>query len=116
MTEAHNTRPTKSRQFGLTHDAIFRLLKAAIKDDEKLVDDVIAAVYDQMVSFDSTRAYRAISLIVRRHRGARDAFKALLSDLSKRHPEHLNLVSLEALDGKHLARLRLVGGKSQAGD
>jgi hypothetical protein len=114
MTEAHNTRPTKSRQFGLTHDAIFRLLKAAIKDDEKLVDDVIAAVYDQMVSFDSTRAYRAISLIVRRHREARDAFKALLSDLSKRHPKRV--VSLEALDGKHLARLRLVGGKSQAAD
>jgi hypothetical protein len=91
MTEAQNTQGSLPHRFGLTHDAIFRLLKAAIKDDEKLVDDAIAAVYDQMISFDRTRADRVISLIIRRHREARGDFKALLSDFSKSQPKNLNL-------------------------
>jgi hypothetical protein len=73
MTEAHNVRATISDRFGLTQDAIFRLLKTAIKDDEKLVDEAIAAVYDQMISFDRARADQVIGLIIRRHREAKDA-------------------------------------------
>ena len=91
MTEAHNVRATISDRFGLTHDAIFRLLKAAIKDDEKLVDEAIAAVYDQMISFDRARANQVISLIVRRHREAKDALKTLLRDASERQPKNLQL-------------------------
>jgi hypothetical protein len=91
MTEAHNVRATISDRFGLTHDAIFRLLKTAIKDDEQLVDEAIAAVYDQMISFDRARADQVISLIIRRHREAKDAFKTLLSDVSKRQPKNLQL-------------------------
>jgi hypothetical protein len=73
------------------HDAIFRLLKTAIKDDEKLVDEAIAAVYDQMISFDRARADQVISLIIRRHREAKVAFKTLLSDVSERQPKNLQL-------------------------
>jgi hypothetical protein len=91
MTEAHNVRATISDRFGLTHDAIFRLLNTAIKDDEKLVDEAIAAVYDQMISFDRARADRVISLIIRRHREAKDAFKTLLRDASERQPKNLQL-------------------------
>ena len=67
------------------------LLKTAIKDDEKLVDEAIAAVYDQMISFDRARANQVISLIVRRHREAKDAFKTLLRDASERRPKNLQL-------------------------
>ena len=91
MTEAHNVRATISDRFGLTHDAIILLLNAAIKDDEKLVDEAIAAVYDQMISFDRARANQVISLIVRRHREAKDALKTLLRDASERQPKNLQL-------------------------
>ena len=66
-------------------------LNTAIKDDEKLVDEAIAAVYDQMISFDGARADQVIRLIIRRHREAKDAFKTLLSDVSERQPKNLQL-------------------------
>jgi hypothetical protein len=56
----------------------------AIKDDEKLLDEAVANLYADIVSFDRARAERVISLIIRHHRESRDAFKALLNDLSKR--------------------------------
>jgi hypothetical protein len=78
VTEAQNTQETPPRRFGLTEEAIFRLWKTAIKDDEKLLDEAIAAVHDQMISFDRVRAERVMELIIRRHRGAKDAFRAML--------------------------------------
>ena len=66
-------------------------MNTAIKGDEKLVDEAIAAVYDQMISFDRARANQVISLIVRRHREAKDAFKTLLRDASERQPKNLQL-------------------------
>jgi hypothetical protein len=78
MTEAQDTQGKLPRRFGLTQEAIFRLWKTAIKDDEKLLDEAIAAVHDQMISFDRRRAEGVIELIIRRHRDARDAFKAVL--------------------------------------
>jgi len=78
MTEPENTQGTLPHRFGLTQDAIFRLWKTAIKDDEKLLDEAIAAVHDQMISFDRVRAEQVIGLIIRRHRDAKDAFKAIL--------------------------------------
>jgi hypothetical protein len=78
MTEAQGTQGMQPRRYGLTQDAIFRLWKTAIKDDEKLLDEVIAAVHDQMISFDRERAERVMELIIRRHRDAKDAFKAML--------------------------------------
>ena len=48
-------------------------------------------MYDQMISFDRARADQVIRLIIRRHREAKDAFKTLLSDVSKRQPKNLQL-------------------------
>jgi ribulose bisphosphate carboxylase small subunit len=63
----------------------------AIKDDEKLLDEALANMYADIVSFDRARAERVLSLIIRRHRESSDAFKALLNDLSKRRRERLDL-------------------------
>jgi hypothetical protein len=52
MTEAQDSHRMQPRQYGLTPDAIFRLWKTATKDDENLLDEAIAAVHDQMNSFD----------------------------------------------------------------
>jgi hypothetical protein len=75
MTEPQNTKATPPHRFGLTHEAIFRLWKTAINDDENLLDEAIAAVYDQMMLFDRVRGERVIGLIIRRHRDAKDAFR-----------------------------------------
>ena len=69
---------TASKPTGLTPDAIFRVWKAAIKDDEKLLDELIASVHKQMMSLDQARAERVMSLIVRRHCDAKEAFRAML--------------------------------------
>jgi hypothetical protein len=64
---------TLSTRVGLSSNAIFRLWRAAVKDDERLLDETIAAVYDQMMSLDPARTERVISLIIRRHRDAKCA-------------------------------------------
>jgi hypothetical protein len=91
MTQLQATKVDLSHRVGLTHDAIYRLWKMAIKDDEKLLDEAVANLYADIISFDRARAERVISLIIRRHRESRDAFKALLNDLSKRRREGLDM-------------------------
>ena len=93
MTQTQATKVDLSHRVGLTHDAIYRLWKMAIKDDEKLLDEAIAKVYADIVLFDRARAERVVSLIIRRHRQSTDAFKALLKDLSKRRRERLDLIA-----------------------
>jgi hypothetical protein len=67
------------KQFGLGRDAIFRLWKAAIKDDEALMDEAIAETYERMVRVDPARAEEVMSLTIRRHRDAKQAFIDLLA-------------------------------------
>ena len=57
----------------------FRLWKSALKDDESLIDEAIAATYDRMIPIDPVRAEHVMSLIIRRHADAKDALKDLLS-------------------------------------
>jgi hypothetical protein len=78
MAEPQNAQGMPPHRSGLTQDAIFRLWKTAIKDDENLLDEMIAAVHDQMISCDRAGAERVIGLIIRRQRDATDAFKAML--------------------------------------
>jgi hypothetical protein len=66
------------RRFGLGPEEIFRLWKTAIKDDEGLLDDAITATYDRMLRLDPKRAEQVMSLIIRRHSGAREALHDLL--------------------------------------
>jgi uncharacterized protein with PIN domain len=67
------------KRFGLGREAIFRLWKAAIKDDERLLDEAIAETYERMVRADPTRAEEVVSLTIRRHRDAKQAFRDLLA-------------------------------------
>jgi hypothetical protein len=71
------------KRFGLGRDAMFRLWKAAIKDDEGLVDEVIKTTYDRMVRRDPTRAEQIMSLIIRRHRDGRQALKDMFTKRSR---------------------------------
>jgi hypothetical protein len=63
---------------GLSSPVIFRLWKAALKDDKTLLDEAIASVHEQMISLDQARAEHVMSLIIRRHRDGNEAFKAML--------------------------------------
>ena len=65
----------------LTGDMLFRLWKAAIKDDDMLANEVIRGIYDGMMAFDRERAEDVMDLTVRRHPTSRDAFRALLKDM-----------------------------------
>jgi hypothetical protein len=65
----------------LTKDQVFRLWRAAIKDDDRFVDAVIQKVHDDMIAFDSERAEIVIDLMVRRHMIAGDEFRVLLSEM-----------------------------------
>jgi hypothetical protein len=67
------------KRFGLGRDAIFRLWKAAIKDDEQLLDEAIAETYERMERVDPVRAEEVVSLTIRRHRDAKQAFRDLLA-------------------------------------
>jgi hypothetical protein len=59
------------KRFGLGRDAIFRLWKAAIKDDERLLDEAIAETYERMERVDPVRAEQVVSLTIRRHGDAK---------------------------------------------
>ena len=65
----------------LTGDMLFRLWKAAIKDDDTLADEMIRGMYDGLLAFDRERAEDVMDLIVRRAPTARDSFRALLQDI-----------------------------------
>jgi hypothetical protein len=83
------------KRFGLGRDAIFRLWKAAIKDDERLLDEAIAETYERMVRVDPVRAEEVVSLTIRRHRDAKQAFRDLLARTKAR------LVPVAATAGSH---------------
>jgi hypothetical protein len=65
----------------LKGDMLFRLWKAAIKDDDTLADELIRGMYDVLLAFDRDRAEDVMDLIVRRAPTARDSFKTLLQDI-----------------------------------
>ena len=73
----------RASRTSLTKDKIFRLWKAAIKDDDNFVDEIIRKVYDDMTAFDSERRDIVIDLTVRRHKIAGDEFRTLLSDMQE---------------------------------
>jgi hypothetical protein len=71
----------------LSQDAMFRLWRAAIKDDNNLNDMVIEKVYEEMIAFDRERAEGIIQSIVRRDKAATaNAFPGLLQEMRERCP------------------------------
>jgi hypothetical protein len=83
MTETARRGKTTLRtsRTSLTRDQIFRLWKAAVKDDDNFVDEIIQKVHDDMMAFDSERDEIAIDLMVRRQKIAADVFRTLLRDM-----------------------------------
>jgi hypothetical protein len=71
-TQSRNT----ERRFGLDREAVFRLWKAAVKDDEALLDDALRV--------DPERADEVMTLIIRRQKGARQAFRDILARIKAR--------------------------------
>jgi hypothetical protein len=65
----------------LTGDMLFRLWRAAIKDDDTLVEEMIHGMYEAMMAFDRERAERAMDLTVRRSPTAGVTFRSLLKDM-----------------------------------
>jgi predicted acylesterase/phospholipase RssA len=69
------------RKFNLTNEHIFRLWRAAVKDDGKYVDLIIQKIYDEMMAFDPERSETVIEQMIRRHKMAEDAFRDVLEDM-----------------------------------
>jgi hypothetical protein len=67
----------------LKGDMLFRLWKAAIKDDDTLADEMIRGMYDGVLAFDRERAEDVMELIIRRASTATDSFRALLQDIQR---------------------------------
>jgi predicted acylesterase/phospholipase RssA len=73
--------PQGRRKFNLTNEQIFRLWRAAVKNDGKLVDLIVQKVYDDMMAFDPERSETVIELMIRRRKMAEDAFRDVLEDM-----------------------------------
>jgi hypothetical protein len=56
------------KRFGLGRDAVFRLWKAAIKDDEGLLDEAIAQTYERMLRIHQGEARRRAATLRKRMR------------------------------------------------
>lgn len=69
------------RRSRLTKEQMFRLWRCAIKDDDRLIDELIQQVYENIIAFDSKRAETVMELIVRRSVAANYALRSMLVDM-----------------------------------
>jgi hypothetical protein len=76
----------RPRHPGLPTEALFRLFKAAIKDDEGTGDALIQAAYEDIVSYDYERARTVMELVVRRESLAQGALYGLLAEARDSQP------------------------------
>ena len=81
---SHHSRADLFRRTGLTELQAIRLFKAAIKDDDSLVDTVLEKVYAAMKAFDRERAYDTVVLIVDRDETAPSRLQSLLEEMRTR--------------------------------
>lgn len=77
MCDAHYKYPS------LTGDMLFRLWNAAIKDDDRLADEMIGGMYRCMLAFNRERAEYVTDLTVKRSPTAGDALRDFLGDMQK---------------------------------
>jgi hypothetical protein len=71
----------KRRRPTLTTAEMFRLWTAAVKDDDKLADQILRKVYDDMMAADPQRAEDVIELTIRRSPAAAYAFAEFFRDM-----------------------------------
>jgi hypothetical protein len=69
------------RRSALTKEQVFRLWRCAVKDDDRLVDEIIQHVYADIMAFDCGHAEYVMELIIRRNVAATCALKSLLKDI-----------------------------------
>jgi hypothetical protein len=81
MTEIARENLQNHRRSFLTEEQVFRLWSSAIKDDDRLVDEVIQNVYEQMIGYDRARSEAVMQLAIRRNAAAGCALRALLEDM-----------------------------------
>jgi hypothetical protein len=81
MTGIANGALHHPRSVALSEEQIFRLWCAAIKDDDKQVDEVIRRVYRDMIAYDRNRAEDVIYLTITRSVSARRALADLLGNI-----------------------------------
>jgi hypothetical protein len=84
---------TGPRRPGLPTDMLFRLFRAAVKDEDDIADPVIQSAYEDMVSYDQERARGVMELIVRRQPLAWSALYALLAEARDAQPSISGLPS-----------------------
>jgi hypothetical protein len=81
MTELARENLQSPRRSFLTEEQIFRLWSSAIKDDDRLVDELIQKAYEQMIAHDRARSEAVMQLTIRRNAAAIGAFRTLLEDM-----------------------------------
>ena len=77
VSTASSIRP---RHPGLPTEALFKLFRAAIKDEGDTGEPVIQSTYEDIVSYDHERARSVMGLVVRRDPLAWSALYALLAE------------------------------------
>ena len=81
MTGIANSAVQHPHSIALSEEQIFRLWCAAIKDDDKQLNEVIRRVYSDMIAYDRNRSEEVIYLTITRNVGARRALSDLLGDI-----------------------------------
>lgn len=96
MAGTANSTVHHSRNIALSEEQIFRLWCAAIKDDDKQVDEVIRRVYRDMIKHDRERSEEVEYLTITRDARAQRALGELLNDFpvsSADPPRHAPLTA-----------------------
>jgi len=81
MTRTADSAVHHPRSFALSEEHIFRLWCAAIKDDDKQLDEVIQRVYRDMIKQDRERFEEVMYLTITRDVSAERALAELLNDI-----------------------------------
>lgn len=81
MTGIANSAVRHPRRIALNEEQIFRLWCAAIKDDDKQLDEVIRRVYRGLFAYDRDRFEEVIYLTITRDASAGSALAEILNEV-----------------------------------
>jgi hypothetical protein len=81
MTGMANIAVHHPRKIALSEEQIFRLWRAAIKDDDKQIDEVIRRVYRDMIKRDREHFEEVMYLTITRDVSAGPVLAQLLNDI-----------------------------------
>ena len=81
MPEIANSAVHHPRSIALNEEQIFHLWCAAIKDDDKQLDEVIRSVYRDLFAYDRDRFEEVIYLTITRNANAGSALAEILNEV-----------------------------------